>query len=290
MGSPVVAAILARLQEQPSHTGSLIVTLFGDAILPRGGTIALATIIELCAAMGIGPGVVRTAVSRLAADGWLVATRQSRSSFYRIGPTRSGEFIRAARHIFGPARRQGVDRLTLVLSEPGEAREAVRDRLTKLGFVAWQGVMLAPERSLPASLAANVTALTGEAAPDALRRLAVRAWRLDALGERYQSFVEAFEPLVRQAKRLDARDALIARTLLIHDYRRIILRDPRLPGAFLPIPWAGDAARELCATLYTAVLEESDRWLDRHARIETGALPPPDSSLALRFNDIALSR
>ncbi|HEX7390439.1 MAG TPA: PaaX family transcriptional regulator, partial [Acidiphilium sp.] len=139
---PHVATLLARLQEQPSHTGSLIVTLFGDAILPRGGSVALATIIDLCTAMGIGSGVVRTAVSRLAADGWLVASRRSRASFYRIGPARSGEFVRAARHIFGPARRQDVDRLSIVLSDSGEAREAARERLGKLGFVAWQGVML----------------------------------------------------------------------------------------------------------------------------------------------------
>ncbi|MCU4160841.1 PaaX family transcriptional regulator [Acidiphilium sp. AL] len=278
-----VAAILARLQEQPSHTGSLIVTLFGDAILPRGGAVALSTIIELCAAIGIGSGVVRTAVSRLAADGWLVATRQSRASFYRIGPARSGEFIRAARHIFGPARRQGVHRLTIVLSEPGEAREAARDRLAKLGFVAWQGVMLAPERPLPPSFAAGVTALTATATPEALQRLAAKAWRLEVLGERYQSFIEAFESLARQTRRLDACDALIARTLLIHDYRRIILRDPRLPGAFLPEQWQGHAARGLCGALYADLLAPAENWLDRNARTETGDLPPPDPSLWKRF-------
>ncbi|HEX7389234.1 MAG TPA: PaaX family transcriptional regulator C-terminal domain-containing protein, partial [Acidiphilium sp.] len=275
---------------QPSHTGSLIVTLFGDAILPRGGSVALATIIDLCAAMGIGSGVVRTAVSRLAADGWLVASRRSRASFYRIGPARSGEFVRAARHIFGPARRQGVGRLSIVLSEPGEAREAARERLGKLGFVAWQGVMLAPERPLPPSLASSVTALTGVAEPEAMKRLAAKAWRLDVLGERYDGFIGAFQPLVRQMSRLDAPidapiDAMIARTLLIHDYRRIVLRDPRLPGAFLQDSWPGHAARRLCATLYAGLLAPSEAWLDRNARTEQGGLPPSDASPGIRFSD-----
>ncbi len=281
-----VAALVIRLQEQPSHTGSLIMTLMGDAIMPRGGAVALSTILDLCAGLDIGSGVVRTAVSRLAADGWLVASRQSRASFYEIGPARRGEFVRAARHIFGPSRRPHVEQLSLILLEAGEAREALRNRLTRLGFVAWQGVMIAPERPLPPSVAANVLAVTATATDDTIMRLATKAWRLEGLAALYADFIETFRPIADIAGGFTPRDAMLARTLIIHDYRRIMLRDPRLPVAFLPSPWIGADARRLCAAIYAGLRLASEQWLDANALIQCGNLPPADSSLGHRFADL----
>ena len=40
------------------------------------------------------------------------------------------------------------------------------------------------------------------------------------------------------------------RTLLIHEYRRVLLRDPRLPAALLPLDWPGAAAFALCRDFY----------------------------------------
>jgi phenylacetic acid degradation operon negative regulatory protein len=281
-----VAALIVRLQEQPSHTGSLIMTLMGDAIMPRGGVVALSTVLDLCAGLDIGSGVVRTAVSRLASDGWVVASRQSRASFYEIGPARRGEFVRASRHIFGPSRRPQVDRLSLILLEAGDAREALRNRLTRLGFVAWQGVMLAPERPLPPSVAASVLAVTATAADDTIRRIATKAWRLEGLAALYADFIGSFRPVAAVAQQFEPRDAMLARILLVHDYRKIMLRDPRLPVAFLPDPWIGATARGLCAAIYAALRDASERWLDANALVQGGGLPPADSSLGHRFADV----
>src|SRR5262245_51763084 len=63
--------ILRHLRAEPSRTWSVIITVFGDAIVPRGGAVWLGTLVSFFAALGIGDGVVRTAMSRLAADGWL---------------------------------------------------------------------------------------------------------------------------------------------------------------------------------------------------------------------------
>ncbi|MDD2878152.1 MAG: PaaX family transcriptional regulator C-terminal domain-containing protein [Acidiphilium sp.] len=281
-----LAALINRLQEQPSHTGSLIVTLMGDAIMPRGGVVALSTILELTAALGISAGVVRTAISRLAADGWLLASRQSRASYYEIGAARRGAFVRASRHIFGPARRPHVDRLCLILLEASEAREAVRERLTRLGFVAWQGVMIAPDRPLPPSVAANVLAFTAEASGDTLVRLAAKAWRLDALSALYETFIRTYGEIAGEIAGFTPRDVMLTRILLVHDYRRMVLRDPRLPAAFLPDCWAGATARALCAALYAALLPPSESWLDQHAITQAGRLPPADSTLGHRFADL----
>ena len=52
---------------------SLIVTVYGDAILPHGGTAWLGELIKLMGIFNIGERVVRTAVFRLAQDGMLKA-------------------------------------------------------------------------------------------------------------------------------------------------------------------------------------------------------------------------
>ena len=79
-----LARIIEQLKREPSRTGSIIITVFGDAIVPRGGSVWLGTLLEFFEAIDIDSGVVRTAMSRLAADGWLERDKVGRNSFYRL--------------------------------------------------------------------------------------------------------------------------------------------------------------------------------------------------------------
>src|SRR5579875_2924014 len=93
--------ILSHLREGPSRTGSLIITLYGDAVMPRGGRLWLGTLLRLFEALGIGGNVVRTAMSRLAADGWLERRRVGRNSYYRLAEKGRDTFAAAATRIYG---------------------------------------------------------------------------------------------------------------------------------------------------------------------------------------------
>ena len=44
---------------RPVRTGSLIITIFGDAILPRGGAVLLADLIQLLEAFSLNGSQVR---------------------------------------------------------------------------------------------------------------------------------------------------------------------------------------------------------------------------------------
>ena len=66
-----LARIVEQLKREPSRTGSIVITVFGDAIVPRGGSVWLGTLLEFFKTLDIDGNVVRTAMSRLAADGWL---------------------------------------------------------------------------------------------------------------------------------------------------------------------------------------------------------------------------
>src|SRR3984885_15920922 len=80
-----LARIIDQLKREPSRTGSIVITVFGDAIVPRGGSVWLGTLLKFFEALDIDGSVVRTAMSRLAADGWVEGEKVGRNSFYRLG-------------------------------------------------------------------------------------------------------------------------------------------------------------------------------------------------------------
>src|SRR3954466_8000249 len=59
-----LARIVDQLKREPSRTGSIVITVFGDAIMPRGGSVWLGTLLEFFKTLDIDSGVVRTATSR----------------------------------------------------------------------------------------------------------------------------------------------------------------------------------------------------------------------------------
>ena len=246
--------------------------------MPRGGSVWLGTLLEFFRALEIGDGVVRTAMSRLAADGWLERQKVGRNSFYRLGAKGQAEFADATRRIYAGRAERGAEGFALLLPDSTE-----RDRLTRAGCgVIAPGVFVTAR---PVAADGLHLTLNGDAAT--LRALATRAWPLEELAKSYAAFVASFAGLrdfLAAGGQCDALESLAARVLLIHQYRRIVLRDPRLPESVLPEAWPGTAARLLCAELYRALLPASEAWLDAHAVDETGAALVGNPSVFARFS------
>ncbi len=284
---PWLAPRLAALHQGPHRTGSLIVTLFGDAILPRGGELAVGSLLAIMAALGIGEGVVRTAASRLAAEGWLERRRVGRNAFYRLARAGQSVFAEATRRIYGAPPVDENGRLRLVLLTPEAERERARNALEAAGFAPLApGLFVAPRgRSVPEL--PGLLCLEAEPEAGTAPAIARLAWPLDAIAERYRRFLETWRPALGAEGPVAPIVALVARILLIHDYRRVILKDPLLPAALLPPDWPKPEARALCARLWYRFLEPSEAWLDAHAASESGPLPPPGPELRRRFADLA---
>ena len=99
--------------------------------------------------------------------------------------------------------------------------------------------------------------------------------------------MKTIEPLrgwIGRREKLADADAFVARVLLIHHYRRVVLRDPLLPTALLPKDWPGRAARKLCGEIYRGLLPASEQWLDRHGSNQAGPLPQAVRELWQRFD------
>ena len=261
--------------------------MFGDAVIPRGGSLWLGSLLEIFAAMGIGGGVVRTAISRLASDQWLERTRIGRNSYYRLTGKGQAASLAAAGRIYGAPGPDWDGRFHLVFASTAADRECARGVLLERGFgVMTPGLWIAPG-SLPVPPeAAGLLRMAGIADTDTGREIALRAWPLQATAETYRRFLGAFAPLhdsLAGCGEPPPLEALVARTLLVHEYRRVRLRDPCLPAALLPADWPGAAARRLCRDIYHALLPASERWLDQHGRAEAGRLPQATLDLGLRF-------
>jgi phenylacetic acid degradation operon negative regulatory protein len=299
--NPAAELVAGFRRQRPLRGGSLIVTLFGDSIMPRGGAVALGSLIELAAPFGLNERLVRTATARLAQQGWLEARRAGKRSEYHLSKNGRERFAEATKRIYSEPDTQWSGRWTLIVVAPMRAaqRRAIRKELVWRGFGEISATVFAhPEfdsRALrsqrgSAGLLSKVIAFDATLAEDdAPQRLAHLGWDLDDLGLRYQRFVKRFRPVhaaLQRRRAADPRDCFLVRTLLIHEYRRLHLRDPLLPAQLLRAEWPGALAAALCRDIYTRVFEASEIHLSRVAAKLAGPLPPADPSVMQRFGGI----
>src|SRR5579862_3528085 len=134
--APVRALLRHFRAQRPLRAGSLLITLFGDAIAPRGGAVTLGSLIQLAAPFGLTERLVRTSVARLAQDGWLQARRDGRRSEYRLTARGADQFAQATQRIYsqGPSSWSGAWTLILLPRFTGKQRENVREGLRWLGW------------------------------------------------------------------------------------------------------------------------------------------------------------
>jgi phenylacetic acid degradation operon negative regulatory protein len=301
--STTAADLIARFRRQrPLRGGSLIVTIFGDSIMPRGGAVTLGSLIILAAPFGLNERLVRTAAARLAKEGWLEGHRAGKRSEYHLSRDGRERFAEATRRIYSAPDTLWSGRWTLVLLPPMRAAEKkeLREELIWRGFGELSSNAFAhPEldsRSLRAQgrplgpLSKVIIFDATLADDDAPQRLVSLGWDLEDLSKRYQRFVKRFERVLKALhglRALDAQACFIVRTLLIHEYRRLHLRDPLLPARLLKVDWPGAQAATLCRDIYARVFAASEAHLSRVAAQLDGPLPAPDATVMQRFGGIS---
>lgn len=287
--SAAITDLLKEFHERPPlRAWSLIITLYGDAIVPRGGSLWLGSLIDIMALFRIDAGHVRTAMSRLLADGWLEREKMGRNSYYRLSQQGAGSFAKATERIYFGHAAAFDGRLRLALLGPGvDDRSAVRPDLEKAGFVALTSSAYVALKNPPSAVRDTEGIFLLEVtAGDEVRDLACAAWKLTPIAEAYRDFVARFGPLADALARTASRegaDTLVARILLIHEFRRIVLRDPGLPDALLPNGWPAGKARALAGGIYRALVPGSESYLDKHAQDIAGPLRQPDRNFKSRF-------
>lgn len=298
---PLTAALPRRLKPRAK---SLLVTVWGDAIAPHGAGIWLGSLIRLVAPLGLNERLVRTSVLRLTREGWFTVAREGRRSYY--GLTEFGHKALVAeppRRIYAAAPTPWDGAWHLVLTNLGgdgridrETRLQLRRELTWLGFgAAAPGVFAhpSPDRAgvdrvlAKLGVAGKVEQMT--ATSERSRDLLQSCWDLEALRAAYRRFIERFRPLwqaLEKSSEPEPETCFVLRALLIHEYRRIILRDPELPAELLSPDWEGGSARVLCRNLYRRVAAAAERHVTSLLETADGPLPEPRPYYYQRFGGL----
>ncbi len=274
--------LLVAWAEQPPRAAHFIVTIYGDVVEPRGGTLWMGTLIEICEAVGLSESLVRTAVSRLVAAGQLIGERAGRRSYYRLTDRAQVDFAAAARVLFStPAEPKG-----LVFVSPIDL-----DAQVPVGFVSVGPDLLVgpdqPGAALPVGLAFRCEVLQGAAEFPAF---AARHWDLERQAAAYRGVLDRFQSLEAQIAAvgdLSPQDSLVARLLLVDDFRDALLQDPGLPGAALPADWPGQRARALFARLYLALSASADSHVSDRFRDIAGLLAATTPQVRARLATLA---
>ncbi|MEV8526556.1 PaaX family transcriptional regulator C-terminal domain-containing protein [Streptomyces sp. NPDC052000] len=258
---------------------SLIVTLYGAYGRQTSGSLAVAELIRLLAAVDVDAPSVRSSVSRLKRRGLLVAQPTAQGAAgYALSADARQLLDDGDRRIYAHPSPRAADGWVLAVfsvPEPERSkRHVLRSRLAGLGFgAAAPGVWLAPARLYDETrhtlerlqLAPYVELFRGEHLGFSPTAEAVaRWWDLPAIAKEHEDFLDRHEPVLRAWQSREhpgsggsaqAEAAYRDYLLALDSWRRLPYVDPGLPADLLPHNWPGARSAEVFGRLHQLLRE-----------------------------------
>lgn len=260
------------------HARSALFDLYGDHLLGRGGSAPVSALIRILEPLGISAPAVRTAVSRMVAQGWLEPD-ESNSGVYQVTDRARLRLDQAGARIYrtDPGSWDGVwhVRVLAPIAERSR-RERVRTQLRFLGLAPISdSTWVSPHHSvevdrLLADEGVEAVALTSTDAGPAETLLA--AFDVEGLRTAYANWhAEAAirvasasaDPGTDPGADSDDRTAFVVRSELLHSWRMFLFRDPGLPAALLPSDWPGHRAAAFFDEHADRLLPAATRFIDQ---------------------------
>ncbi|MCG8346820.1 MAG: hypothetical protein MI924_03435 [Chloroflexales bacterium] len=251
-----------------TSTQFVIFNLFGDYIMPRGGSIWTYKLLHLLELLNVSERAARSTLSRMKKEGWLVTRKSGRQTQHVL--TRRGRAIleQGNQRIFEtPSERWDGQWRLVVYSLPEEKRELrnqLRKKLLWYGFGNLApGTWIAPHdwrreledilddlamRQYVTLFTVTQTGYTSNA------ELVQRCWNIPEIEREYQVFVDHYNTEYRTAQAqfdsaggvdLAPEDCFVRRFWLTYDFQPFPRKDPNLPMELLPDNWIGASARNL---------------------------------------------
>lgn len=229
--------------DQPPRVWSLLVTIFGDLCLEPDEWISGTVLNRITQTIGIKPEATRVALHRLKKDNWITSQKTGRRSFYALTDEGRCQSIEASPRIYGSA--PAAQCWLLILPPNPQSPDA---KITPIN--PHLALTTAPR---PDDFAQN---LTGQTLPDWMRcslcdeKLAQTSRHLDTTLTDLENALPA--PL-----RLDPLQTAALRVLIVHSWRRVILKAPNLPDSVFPESWKGAECRDRTAKLLESLPKPS---------------------------------
>ena len=258
-------------QQEKLRVWSLIITLFGDVVVPRGGVISATTVGLIMAKLGIEAGAVRTALSRLASDGWIIREKIGRNAFYRLSTNGDELFEKASSRIYAPLtshEQRNSNWMIAIADRSGNGDMTWAEQFEGLCFTSNIALFNEPSQELR-QVAEDEECLLLEGDLMSLPPWIRQKIEPDSSREAYLELIQLFSEFEPNTD----LEAIAGRTLLIHQWRRQLLRTPDLPAALFSSDWPGFQARKRVAELYKQLFAQSENWLDDQMEKQALNLP-----------------
>ncbi|HZD55958.1 MAG TPA: PaaX family transcriptional regulator C-terminal domain-containing protein [Anaerolineales bacterium] len=270
-------------ERPPVRTQFLVFTLFGDYVLPRGGTIWTSSLLSLLELLGVSERAARSTLSRMSRKGWLTASKHGRRSQYSITAKGWMLLTQGEQRIFEPvfADWDGLWHM-VVYSLPEKkrrSRHSLRQGLTWLGFGSLApGTWISPHNRKVAvrnlcndlSIQKHVEIFSAtHLGFSEDRDMVKQCWDLDDIAAQYHDFIERYWPEYLECRggeggevAIPADQCFVRRFWLTHDFQSFPLKDPNLPTVLLPPDWIGYEARKLFDDYRRLLEEPANRFVD----------------------------
>jgi phenylacetic acid degradation operon negative regulatory protein len=262
----------------------LIFTLFGEYILPRGGSAWTASLLALLRVLGVSERAARSTLSRMSQKSWLASKRVGRYSRYAL--TRRGKRIvrEGEVRIFEPRQTEWDGQWHMLVYSIPENKRALRSKLrTRLGWLGFghlaPGTWISPidRQEEVGDLLDDLNAqryavyFAGMQLHFATQEEVVRnCWNLPELNRSYATFLKRHEPVFKALREARANgepnppaECFRQRFWLTFEFSQFPRRDPNLPAALLPADWLGARASELFTGFHQLLRNPSERFVDK---------------------------
>ncbi|MDQ7050176.1 MAG: PaaX family transcriptional regulator C-terminal domain-containing protein [Enterobacterales bacterium] len=302
-----------RIEKANISCRSFLVTLFGDVISQHGDWVSLASLINVMQYYGFNERSVRTAVFRLTKEDWLIAKKIGRRSYYSYTENARRQFLKAEQRIYSQSIYSCGDQWLIVFPSFVEDKKLVlfKRQLKWLGFSSLTSGAYAHPQCAQETLEETICELgltdsvitfcaktLDKNATQVLKNLVLEKWQLEDLAQRYEKFIQIYQPLMDTIKEIlqkadcdrDAESRTIHlqhlfqfRVLLIHEYRRILLKDHQLAPSMLPTDWPAKQAVDLVIEIYQALMPSSCLFICQNLSNAEGHLPAAKAAFYRRY-------
>jgi phenylacetic acid degradation operon negative regulatory protein len=293
-------------ESQIVHSNSLILTIFGDYVTAHGGTIWLGSLIKLVSPLGINQRLVRTSVFRLTEKGILQSKQLGRRSFYSLTDKGFRQYSSAADRIYRYHDSQWDGDWCLVFTTLNNLakkdRERFQNEMTWLGFnrlangvyahplVALEEVnKVVKEMNLQDSVVVMQARASGDESLTASGNLIKSSFNVFAMKDEYQEHIDFFKRVLKSAESSVEKSeeaCFLIRLLLIHKYRRILMREPEIPHELMPAECLSHEARDITEKLYKLICNPAENYFMEVAESESVNLPGVNEEYFTRFGGI----
>lgn len=237
------ADCVAMLADPPNQrVWSIIVSVFGDLARRPGDSLSGGALTRIIGPIGIRPEAMRVALHRLRKDGWLQSARTGRESRHFLTDYGRDQSAAVSPRIY--TRSPDLPETWHLLVAGGGKGAAVLEQF----MLADNYIGIAPNLALgegppPADCdGLLVFEARAESVPSWFRSSVVSEDLNAACADLLASLQQA-DGVMGTSPAATPLETATLRTLIVHRWRRVVLRHPDLPRHFYPETWTGPACR-----------------------------------------------